>query len=366
MSMLVSPTPEHLMLVESVRRYMERDYPSLRKAAVAARTGAVEGGWPLFANMGWLAAATPEDLGGLGGGALDMALIAEELGRGLALEPFVAVAGVAAALLVEIAPGSPVVEAFLAGEARPVLAAQDGSPAEPTLSKLSGETFVLTGRKVAIEGGDRATDFLVATDLGTPDAALFVVPAGATGVTVRSYRTIDDRWAADLVLDGAVVPASARLSIGEPANAAVRKALDRHLILSSAEMVGGMAAALDLTRDYLRTRRQFGQAIGDFQALRHRLADMFISLEQARSIVLRGVTALDCDPPASLTRTASAVKAKVGQTARFVTGQAIQLHGGIGVTQEHLVGHYYKRLTAFDICGGSSADHVSRFADLES
>jgi alkylation response protein AidB-like acyl-CoA dehydrogenase len=178
---------------------------------------------------------------------------------------------------------------------------------------------------------------------------------------LQSYRTFDDRPAADLRLESG----SARL-VGPLGGALplIERALDFALVIESAEALGAMQRAFDLTREYLLTRHQYGQRIGDFQALRHLLADMFIELEQARSIVLRGLDSLSDANPRARSAMAAATKARVAQAGLHVTGQAIQLHGGIGVAQEHPVGHFFNRLVAFNQRHGTADAHVVRFAEL--
>ena len=210
--------------------------------------------------------------------------------------------------------------------------------------------------------------------IGAPEADTLLVSAaveGQGGLTLfaltaanaplRTFETLDGRAGAELLLDK--TPAEPVGPIGG-ADAALAAAHDHALVLESAEALGAMQRALEMTRDYLLTRRQYGQLIGDFQALRHRLADMFIEVEQARSIVLRGVEALVSSPTTERARLAAATKARTAQAGAFVTGQAIQLHGGIGVTEEYAVGHYFKRLLAFEQRHGSAAAQVARFAAL--
>lgn len=338
------------MFRDSVRRWLER--------------GAEAGGdpWPHFAEMGWLMAALPEEVGGLGGSLEDAAIIAEELGWGLVKAPFVEVAVTAAQLLLKLAPDR--VAAIAAGESRPILAHDEvdarGDPLwVSTRARRHDGDWRLTGRKTGIVGAEGADSILVSAVAEGHGLTLFEVRAGMA--PLRRFRTIDDRSGAELRLSD--TPAMPVGPIGA-AEVALLHAFDCALVLESAEAVGGMARVLEMTRDYLMTRKQFGRPIGDFQALRHRLADMFIEVEQARSMVLRGLAGLREGSPRERARFAAATKARVAQAGAFIGAQGIQLHGGIGVTEEYPVGHYFKRLTAFDLRHGPSAVQVERFATL--
>jgi alkylation response protein AidB-like acyl-CoA dehydrogenase len=344
------PTDEQVMFRDSVRRWLER----------GGEAG--DDPWSHFAEMGWLMAALPEEVGGLGGSLDDAAIIAEELGRGLVRAPFVEVAVTTAQLLLKLAPER--VAAVASGDSRPILAHDEadarGDPLwVSTRARRDDEGWRLTGRKTGIVGAEQADVILVSAVAEGQGLTLFELPADAA--PLRRFRTIDDRSGAELRLsDTRAVPVGP-LGGAEPA---LLHALDCALVLESAEALGGMARVLDMTRDYLMTRKQFGRPIGDFQALRHRLADMFIEVEQARSMVLRGLAGLREASPRERARLAAATRARVAQAGAFVGAQGIQLHGGIGVTEEYPVGHYFRRLTAFDLRHGPSAVHVERFARL--
>jgi alkylation response protein AidB-like acyl-CoA dehydrogenase len=346
------PTEEQAMLRESVRRWGESRDP--RHAEAFDET------WAYAAEMGWLMAGLPEEQGGLGGSAYDTAIIAEELGRVLVRAPFAEIAGTAAQLLLRLDPDR--VAAIAEGASRPILAhdeaeARGDRSYVTTVAVRSGEQWLLTGRKTAIVGAPHANVLLVSAQVEGQGITLFEIPSADAPLT--AFTTIDDRAAAELRLSD--TPAQLIGTVGA-AMPALDVALDHSLVLQSAEAVGAMQRALEMTREYLQTRRQYGQVIGDFQALRHRLADMFIEVEQARSMVLRGIESLTDE--ASRSAMAAATKARVAQAGLFVTGHAIQLHGGIGVTDEYPLGHYFKRIMAFDQRHGNAAVQVQRFAIL--
>jgi alkylation response protein AidB-like acyl-CoA dehydrogenase len=177
---------------------------------------------------------------------------------------------------------------------------------------------------------------------------------------VNRFRTIDRQGVADLELTGVRLPAAARIGDAEPALA---RALDWALVMACADAVGAMGRALAITRDYLGTRRQFGTALSEFQALRHRLAEMYAELAIARALVWRGVSALSAEP-SERARVASACKARIGRAAMFVANQSVQLHGGIGMTQAYVIGHYYRRLFTFDRLFGDETEHLRRFVRM--
>jgi alkylation response protein AidB-like acyl-CoA dehydrogenase len=347
------PTDDEVMLRDSARR-----------ALADAGTGAGDR-WPVFTELGWLMAALPEAVDGLDGGPRAAAILAEELGRVLAPEPYVDVAITAAQALLDHAPD--LVSGIAAGETRIVFAHSEAEArGEPgwigTQARPDGDGFRLTGIKTGIIGGTDAERLLVSAVVPDAGPTLFLLSPD-TGERL-AHELIDGRIAIELRLaDTWVDRASVVGPVGGAAPAIVR-AFDHALVIGSAEALGTMQAAFDLTRDYLLTRRQYGVLIGDFQALRHRLADMFVELEQARSIVARGVDALANAAPLERAMMAAATKARTAQAGRFVTSQAIQLHGGIGVTQEYPVGNMFTRLVAFDLRYGAADAHVGRFARL--
>jgi len=342
------------MLREALRRWgAKRD---LRIAEDFAAT------WQFAAGQGWLRAGMAEEFGGLGGDVFDTAIIAEEFGRMLIRAPFVEVAVVAARLLAEVAPDR--VQAILAGEALPVLAhdepAARGDPG--WVETRAGEEegiWRLSGRKTGVIGAGHADGLLVTARIAGEGIGLFEM--AASDAPLKCFTTFDGRSGGELALDGTPAVLVARPATAEPA---LMAALDHALVLEAAEVLGAMEHAQEITREYLLTRRQYGQPIGEFQALRHRIADMFIDTEQARSILLRGLAALAGGTPGERAAMAAAVKAKVAEAALSVCGQAIQLHGGIGMTDEYPVGHFYKRALAFAQRHGGAARQVERFAQL--
>lgn len=343
------PTEEQVMFRDVARRWVEQEHDAAGDPAVH---------WAQFAELGWLMIGLPEAAGGLGGDAYDVAILAEELGRGRVRAPFVEITGPAAQVLLALAPAR--APALAIGQARPLLAhdefeARGDQDWVKTQATRAGDGWRLTGRKTGLVGAPFADGFLVTARTDTGVSLFLVEP---TPQILTPFTSIDDRPAGELRLERT----SATL-LADNAMPAVRRALDYGLVLESAEALGVMQAALELTRDYLLTRVQYGRPLAEFQVLRHRLTDMFIEVEQARSIVLRGLAALveDGSDRAAL---AAATRARVAAASRFVGAQAVQLHGGIGVTEEYPVGHMFKRLIAYESRHGTAPVQLERFAAL--
>lgn len=345
---------EQELLRNGLSRFLAGRY-DLERSRTAAKTGA---GWQpeiwrAFAEeLGILGAPLPESAGGSGGGPVESMVIAEELGRALVTEPFVDTVVVAGGLLAR-AGADAVLEQIAAGDSVVAVSLDPLS----TNAVRDGDDWVLTGCPAVVMNAPIATHLLIAARTGN-GVGLFLSDAG---VPMHAYRTIDDRRAADLTLDGLRLPADAL--IDADAAASVEQALDEGAAAVCAEAVGAMRRVLADTVDYCKQRQQFGQPIGSFQVLQHRMVDMYMELEQAVSAAYLAVLNLGADAP-TRARAVSAAKATVGRAARFVGQNAVQLHGGMGMTEELAVGHYFKRLTAVQYEYGSTDFHRTRYAQL--
>jgi len=355
-----SLTHEQQALADSVRRYGEREYgPEQRHGLLRSTEGFSRDNWRNFAELGWLGAGLAEELGGFGGGPVETMIIQEQMGRALMLEPFLSSAVLAA--LAIAAQGTPeqreeLLPAIVAGERLAALA--NG----PDMAAVRiGDGYVLNGRANFVLGGPSA-DLLLIPARGVSGVSLFQVDPAAPGLTRHDYHSVDGRRVSDIVLESVGVRPGALLGKEGTAAPAIALAEDHAVMGLCAEAVGAMDAALWLTRDYLKMRRQFGTALSDFQALQHRMADMLIETELARSILYRGVAALSETDPTARRKGVSAAKVYVGEAGYFVGAQAIQLHGAIGVTEEHIVGHYFKRLTLVRGLFGTTDAHLALFA----
>ena len=331
--------------------------------------------WPRYAELGLLGLPFPETEGGFGGGPVEIALVMEAFGRGLILEPYLASvilggglirrlgdAAQRAAYLPRIADGS-LRFAFAHVERQSRWNLADVA----TEARAAAGGFTLHGAKSLVLHGDSAGRLLVsARSAGArTDRAgigLFLLDPAAPGVHRRGYPTQDGLRAAELVLDGA----RAEAVLGDPtgALAGIEAAVDAAIAALCAEAVGAMEALRVLTLDYLKTRRQFGRPIGSFQALQHRAVDMLTAVEQARSMALFATMSAEEPDPISRRRAICAAKAQIGRAARQVGQEAIQLHGGIGMTMEYAAGHYFKRLTMIDQSFGDADAHLAELAAL--
>jgi alkylation response protein AidB-like acyl-CoA dehydrogenase len=369
-------TEEQELLRNGLTKFLATRY-ELEKSRAAAKTGAgwQPDIWRAFAEeLGILGATLPEEAGGTGGGPVEAMVIAEALGHALVVEPFidtVVVAGGllhraggprAAAVLDQVVDGSAIV-ALAAAEA----ASGDNWRAVSSTAQRDGAQWVLRGEKIVVVTAPLATHLLVTARTGGDGdgLSLFVVDLATAGdgITRHPYRTIDDRRAADITFDGLRLPGDALL--GEAGNAwpSVARALDEGAAAVCAEAVGAMRKVLADTVEYAKQRHQFGVPIGSFQALQHRMVDMHMELEQAVAATYLAVLNLDSDAELRA-RAVSAAKATVGRAARFVGQNAVQLHGGMGMTEELAIGHYFKRLTAVQYEFGSTDHHITRYAAL--
>ena len=353
-------------LSEAVQRFVERGYSFERRTAIAKAGGFSAEAWGEIAELGLLGLGTSEEDGGMAMGPVAAMLALEALGRGLVLEPVAAVALVAASVLAQ-APAD--VRArwaprVAAGEARVVLAYQERAARYrlervDTNAAKSGDAWTLSGTKSLVPIGDQADAFIVSARVGgaaddPAGIALFLVERAAAGVATRGYALQDGSRAAEVTLSGA--PATLLVPAG-PALAALELAVDTGIAALAAEAVGVMDKLFELTADYLNTRKQFGVAIGTFQALRHRIADMKMQLELARSMSYYATLKLG-EAPDARRRAVAQAKVQLGQSARFLGQQAIQLHGGIGMTDEYIGSHYFKRLTTMEMQFGDTMHHI--------
>ena len=371
------PSDEQRMLADSVGRYVAKQGGFARwRQVVASESGRCEEDWQAYADMGLLGLNVAERYGGIGAGPLETLIVAEAFGRAMVVEPFVSTAVVAVAAfgrhatdvqrlawLPSIADGSRrVALAALERDSR-----YDLHRVATTL-RHDGESLRIDGRKSVVLDAPSAHSFIVsARERGAVDAedgiSLVHVDANAPGVSMTPYRTIDGRRCADLRLDAVRVTRDDVIASPENGHDALDAAVDRGIAALCAEAVGAMSALLDLTVDYLRTRRQFGQPIGRFQALQHRAADMLGALEQARSMAYVAAAHADHADAVRRRKAISAAKAVVGRHARFVGENAVQLHGGMGMTDDLAVGHYFKRLSSIDMTWGNTEHHVERYSD---
>lgn len=362
-------TTEQEALSDSVRRFVEREYGfDKRRAIMDSESGISDRLWATMADLGWFGAGLPEAAGGFGGGAVENALIAEGLGRGLVVEPFIANAVLTLQTLAALGdfPGrDDLVGGLISGDHKVVLAHNEadarGDPrVVATTARRDADGWRITGTKSLVLGAPSADHLLVSADTGN-GLSLLLVARDAPGLSSNVYRLLDNSRVADLVLTD--VPGTLIGSTGA-ALEAIESGIDHAIVAVCAEAVGAMDTALWMTRDYLKTRQQFGVTINNFQALQHRMADMLIELELARSMVFQGLSALGSGDPDLRRAGVSAAKAMIGEAGLFVGRQSIQLHGGIGMTEEYAIGHYYRRLFVIAHLFGNCDAHLERYGDV--
>lgn len=365
-------TSEQQLLQDSLRRYVDKAYSfETRTALLKAGNSGSADNWGTFAANGWLMAALPEAYGGLGGSLVDSVIIAQELGRGLVLEPFTGCAVLAAQTLLAVgteAQKSCLLPQLADGTYRIALAYSEagsrGMPLPVTLQAVpQGDRYCLTGHKSLVLGAVGANAFIVSAQIPqTPGISLFLVDADRPGLNCQTLPLHDGTWVQALHLDGVEVGADALLGEAGEGLAGLRQGLAHGIIALCAELIGGMEKTIEVTADYLKVRQQFGVAIGSFQALQHRMADMAAELELARSSLHVALASMFNDDETTRDKTVSGTKMLIGRAAKSVCGQGIQLHGGIGMTEEYLVGHYYKRAIVADLLLGSSDSHEAACA----
>ena len=364
------------MLAETADRLVRERYGfEDRRKIIAGPGGFSRPLWATFAELGLTGLGIDEAYDGLGGTMGDMAVVAETFGRELVVEPYMPTLVLGAGTLGfagSDAQKAELLPKVVAGEQ--FLALAHGEPRSrytlchvETRADADGSDHLLTGAKAVVLGGDAADHFLVSARTegaaGEPHGiSLFLVPRDAKGLAIRAYPNIDGTRAADLVLDRVRVPASARIGQLGHALPIVSRAVDRAVAYLCAEAVGAMQALNALTLDYLKTRTQFGVPLGSFQVLQHRMVDMEVALEQARSMAILAADRADDPHPHERTRAISAAKVQIGRSGRLIGQSSVQMHGGIGITDEYAGGHYFKRLTLIDRTFGDADHHLARFA----
>jgi len=360
---------EEKLLKDSVDSYAREYLASRRKASMAEPMGFSLEVWAELVELGWLGVEIPEAAGGYGGSAVDSIVIHEGIGFGLIVEPLLST--VLAARLIAAAGTAArqgeLLPPILAGGSRAVLAhyeaAAGGDPEFiETTAQASGGGWVLHGRKAMVLDAPSSDLVVLSAKLaGSGELALFAVATPRLAAGMTACGTIDGLRAADLFLDGLAVSAAERLDGGAGAGAALAAVLDHGKIAMAAQALGVMEAALAMTAEYLGTRKQFGVAIGTFQALQHKLADMVVAVELGRSILLYGVAALAEEDPDRRARGVSAAVVRMIESAEVIGTHAIQLHGGIGVTEEHMISHYFRKLAMLKLRMGGTDFNLARF-----
>ncbi len=369
-------TEEQNAIRDSLSKWAAQQYDFDKRRAALSSEDAWKQNWATFAELGLLAAPLPEDFGGLGGGALDVSVVAEEFGKALLVEPYVPTVVLGAGALKYAGSAAQKDEhlAAIAGGERIIAFAQAEPNSRWTLNDVStsakkdGPGYVLNGQKAVVLGAPQADYLLVTarTAGGQRDrkgVSLFLAPKNAKGVSTRDYPTMDGARASEVYFENVSLGAEALVGAADGALPVIERIVDEANAAYCSEAVGCMRMMTDLTREYAKQRKQFGRAIAEFQVLQHRMVDMFMATEESYSMALRATIKLG-ESDTERARAVSAAKVSIGKAARFVGQAAVQIHGGMGVTDEMRVGHYFKRVTMIDATFGNVDYHLKRFIAL--
>jgi alkylation response protein AidB-like acyl-CoA dehydrogenase len=371
-------TEEQSMLRDTVASYLADHYAfDARRAAVGSEAGWRPAVWKAFAEqLGILGAAFPEALGGLGGGPVETMIIMEEFGKALVVEPYLSTVVIGGGFLQRSgrADAAELIGRIIAGD---LIIAYAGAEAQgrynwadvKTTARAEGGGYVLNGAKAVVADAPWASHLIVTARTGGDqrDAAgvsVFLVEKAAEGVSTQDYPTVDGGRASEVRFDGVRLPASALIGAEGAGLALVEQVLDEAVAALCAEACGVMRRLHEGTLEYTRARKQFGQPIAQFQVLQHRMVDMFIQLEQSISMTSMAAIKVADPDAAGRAKAVSAAKVQIGKAAKFVGQNAIQLHGGMGMTDELAIGHYFKRATMIESALGSTDHHLARYEAL--
>ncbi len=372
-----SLSSEQQLLADSVDRFVQDVYPfESRRKIAESELGYSKENWAQFAELGWLGMPFSEDDGGFDGTPVETMILMQSFGRGLVCEPFLATVVVGGGLLAAAGSdeqksalipdliGGELQLAFTQAEAQSRYSLSDVA----TTAVRDGGGWKLNGAKSVVVNGAAADKLIVSARTGgdqrdAEGISLFLVDGDAAGLSRRGYATVDGLRAAEIQLNDVMVDQSAMLGGEGAALPVIEQVTDQAIAALCAEAVGAMQAVTDITNEYLKTRVQFGQPIGRFQVLQHRMVDMFMHCEQSKSMAYMVTLKLD-EGAAARSKAASAAKVQIGQSGRFVGQEAVQLHGGMGMTDELNVGHYFKRLTMIDVMYGNVDHHLKRYGGL--
>lgn len=370
-------TEEQTLLENMVTSFVRDNYPwEAREAIVKTEEGWKPENWNQFAELGLLGVPFAEEFGGLGGSVVDTMIVMEQFGKGLVVEPYMPSVVLAGGLISSLGSKEQVeaiIPTIISGEARYAFAHSEPQSRfdlfdVKTSAVASGDDFVLNGFKSVVFGGPIATHLIISARTSgeqrdTDGITLFLVDKTAEGLTLQNYPTIDEYRASEVVIENLKV--SKNMVLGEVNNAyaAIDENVDRSTIAVCAEAVGILEVLKDTTIDYCKNRKQFGQAIGKNQSIQHRLVDMMIEYEQSKSILYMACTA-DLSNPSDRKKAVSGAKARIGKAIKYVGENAIQLHGGMGMVDEYMVSHYFKRATMLGILFGNEDYHMKRFSNI--
>ena len=368
---------EQTLIQSQVAQFIQRDYEwEKRQVLVASDLGFSSENWKTFAELGWLGISLSEKSGGFGGSALESMIIMEEFGKGLVVEPFLETVILCSGLIDSC--GNEEQKADLLG---PVISGEMHLAlgfTEPqsrfnladvtTEAKKKNDDYVVSGFKSVVMNGPNADKLIISARTSGKQndkegISLFVIDSNLEGVSLRNYPTVDGRRASEVTLENVIIPSSSLLSEEGKGFQHLESAIDSATLAICAEAVGAMEVLYKATVEYTKTREQFGQAIGKFQVLQHRMVDMFMEYEQSKSLLYMA-TIKNVEGSKDAKKAISGLKYQVGRAAKFIGQQSVQLHGGMGVTEELNVGHFFKRLTTIITIFGNTDYHLKRYSQL--
>jgi pimeloyl-CoA dehydrogenase small subunit len=367
---------EQQLLANSIKQFIARDYTfEARKEILGSAAGYSERVWTAFAEMGLLGLPFASEYGGFGGSAVDLMPVMEAIGEGLVIEPYLATVGLGGQFVARggsEAQKKAILPALVAGKLKLAFAQTERGARYnlahiATRAKKSGSGYIISGEKCVVIHGPCADKLVVSartsgSETDVQGISLFLVDSHAPGVTLKGYRTIDNLRAADVSFSGTTIPADTLLGAEGQALPLIEEVVDYATALLCTEAVGAIKYANDATLEHLKTRKQFGVPIGSFQALQHRMVDMMITYEQAKSMACLACVKVESADPVERKRVVSAAKIKIADACRHVSQESVQLHGGMGMTEELKVSHTFRRLTTIMQTFGDADHHLERFA----
>ena len=368
---------EQTLIQRQVAQFIQRDYEWEKRQALAkSELGFSSENWKIFADLGWLGISLSEESGGFGGSALETMIIMEEFGKGLVVEPFLETIVLCAGLIDSCGnkdQKSEILKKVISGEMHLALGFVEPQSRfnladVTTEAKKKGDGFVLNGFKSVVMNGPSADNIIISARISGKQSeeegiSLFVVDPKLEGVSLRNYPTVDGRRASEITLENVDVTSSCLLAEEGKGFKELEKAIDSATLAICAEAIGAMEVLYKTTVEYTKIRKQFGQAIGKFQVLQHRMVDMFMEYEQSKSLLYMA-TIKQAEKAEDSKKAISGLKYQVGKAAKFIGQQAVQLHGGMGVTDELNVGHFFKRLTTIITIFGNTDYHLKRYSQL--
>ena len=371
-------TEEQTMLRDTVAGYLADTYDfDKRRAAVKSHDGWRPEVWRAFANdLGILGAAFPEEQGGLGGGPFENLVILEEFGKALVVEPYLSTVVIGGGFLTTAKPygADDLIAKIIAGDARFALAAYEPQSRYnfadlKTTARKDGGAYILNGHKAVVAGAPWATHLIVTARTGgaqreSQGVSVFLVDKAAAGVTTKDYPTVDGSRASEVYLEDVHVAEEALLGPEGDALPLIEHVMDSASAAACAEACGVLRRLQEGTVEYTKQRKQFGQPISQFQVLQHRMVDMFIQLEQSISMTYMATIKISDADPVERSKGVAAARVQAGKALKFVGQQAIQLHGGMGMTDEMAIGHYFKRATVLETLFGNTDYHLARYEAL--